>query len=105
MENHGDPRDREGESGAEHEEYEFLQETLKDEKKRGRIGKSTIIKCAALGLVFGMAVRALRFFALKPVGRRSACLRRRPDESVYSGRSGGRWKGMESRMLRRTEST
>ena len=55
MENHGDPRDREGESGAEHEEYEFLQETLKDEKKRGRIGKSTIIKCAALGLVFGMA--------------------------------------------------
>ena len=43
MENHGDPRDREGESGAEHEEYEFLQETLKDEKKRGRIGKSTII--------------------------------------------------------------
>ena len=32
MENHGDPRDREGESGAEHEEYEFLQETLKDEK-------------------------------------------------------------------------
>ena len=39
MENHGDPRDREGESGAEHEEYEFLQETLKDEKKRGRIGK------------------------------------------------------------------
>lgn len=36
MENHGDPRDREGESGAEHEEYEFLQETLKDEKKRGQ---------------------------------------------------------------------
>ena len=30
MENHGDPRDREGESGTEHEEYEFLQETLKD---------------------------------------------------------------------------
>ena len=65
MENHGDPRDREGESGAEHEEYEFLQETLKDEKKRGRIGKSTIIKCAALGLVFGMAA-SLGFFALKP---------------------------------------
>ena len=40
MENHGDPRDREGESGAEHEEYEFLQETLKDEKKRGRIAKT-----------------------------------------------------------------
>ena len=56
---------REGESGAEHEEYEFLQETLKDEKKRGRIGKSTIIKCAALGLVFGMAA-SLGFFALKP---------------------------------------
>lgn len=65
MENHGDPRDREGESGTEHEEYEFLQETLKDEKKRGRIGKSTIIKCAALGLVFGMAA-SLGFFALKP---------------------------------------
>ena len=55
---------REGESGAEHEEYEFLQETLKDEK-RGRIGKSTIIKCAALGLVFGIAA-SLGFFALKP---------------------------------------
>lgn len=70
MENHGDPRDREGESGAEHEEYEFLQETLKDEKKRGRIGKSTIIKCAALGLVFGMAA-SLGFFAAKTMGRRS----------------------------------
>lgn len=65
MENHGDPRDREGESGAEHEEYEFLQETLKDEKKRGRIRKSTVIKCAALGLVFGMTA-SLGFFALKP---------------------------------------
>ena len=65
MENHGDPRDREGESGTEHEEYEFLLETLKDEKKRGRIGKSTIIKSAALGLVFGMAA-SLGFFALKP---------------------------------------
>lgn len=65
MDNHGDPRDREGESGAGHEDYEFLQETLKDEKKRGRIGKSTIIKCAALGLVFGMTA-SLGFFALKP---------------------------------------
>ena len=65
MENHGDPRDREGESGTEYEEYEFLQETLKDEKKRGRIRKSTIIKCAVLGLVFGMTA-SLGFFALKP---------------------------------------
>ena len=65
MDNHGDPRDREGESGAEHEEYEFLQETLKDEKKRGRIRKSTIIKCTVLGLVFGMTA-SLGFFALKP---------------------------------------
>lgn len=65
MENHGDPRDREGESGAEHEEYEFLQETLKDEKKRGRIGKSTIIKCAALGTGIWYGGQSW-FFALKP---------------------------------------
>lgn len=70
MENREDPRIAEDISSEEQEEkYAFLQETRKDEKKRGKIRKSTVIKCTVLGLVFGMAA-SLGFFALKPWAER-----------------------------------
>lgn len=65
-----EPKDREntpeGEPG---EKYAFLQETVKDEKGRGRIKRSTIAKCAGLGLVFGLTA-SLGFFAAKPLAER-----------------------------------
>lgn len=70
MDYHEDPRESEKLPDEEHEEeYAFLQETRKDEKSRGRIGRSTLIKCACLGLVFGIAA-SLGFFALKPWAQR-----------------------------------
>lgn len=66
MEYHEEPRDRENTPDAEpEEEYAFLQETLKDEKGRGRISRGMIVKYACLGLVFGLTA-SLGFFALKP---------------------------------------
>ncbi|MDO4313670.1 MAG: PDZ domain-containing protein [Eubacteriales bacterium] len=63
---HDEPKDRENAPDVESkEEYAFLQETFKDEKGKGRIKRSTIIKCAGLGLVFGLTA-SLGFFALKP---------------------------------------
>lgn len=61
-----EPKDRENTPDAEpREEYAFLQETIKDEKDKGRIKKGTIMKCAGLGLVFGLTA-SLGFFAVKP---------------------------------------
>ena len=66
MEYHEEPMDRENTPDVEpEEEYAFLQETLKDEKKRGRISRGMIVKYACLGLVFGLTA-SLGFFALKP---------------------------------------
>ncbi|MCI8584136.1 MAG: serine protease [Dorea sp.] len=66
MEYHEEPMDRENTPDVEpEEEYAFLQETLKDEKKRGKISRGMIVKYACLGLVFGLTA-SLGFFALKP---------------------------------------
>ena len=66
MEYHEEPRDRDNTPDVEpEEEYAFLQETLKDEKGKGRISRGMILKYACLGLVFGLAA-SLGFFALKP---------------------------------------
>lgn len=66
MEYHEEPRDRDNTPDVEpEEEYAFLQETLKDEKGKGRISRGMIVKYACLGLVFGLAA-SLGFFALKP---------------------------------------
>lgn len=66
MEYHEEPRDRDNIPDVEpEEEYAFLQETLKDEKGKGRISRGMILKYACLGLVFGLAA-SLGFFALKP---------------------------------------
>lgn len=58
MEFHEEPAGKE-------EEYSFMQETIKD--KNGGHGKSRdrILKCAGLGLIFGLAA-CLGFYALKP---------------------------------------
>lgn len=66
MEYQEDPKDKGNTPDVEpEEEYAFLQETLKDEGGRRRISRSTIMKYAGLGLVFGFAA-SLGFFALKP---------------------------------------
>ncbi|MCI8940797.1 MAG: PDZ domain-containing protein [Dorea sp.] len=70
MEYHEEPRDRENPPDAEsEEEYAFLQETLKDERGRGRISRGMVVKYACLGLVFGLTA-SLGFFALKPWAER-----------------------------------
>lgn len=71
MENHEDPRETGKLPDEEHEEeYEFLQETLKDEKDKGKISRSSLIRWACLGLVFGIAA-SLGFYALKPWAQRA----------------------------------
>lgn len=63
MENHEEP-DVQGNAPEtdKPEEYEFLQETIKDSRKQK---KKMFFKYASLGLVFGMTA-SLGFFALKP---------------------------------------
>lgn len=66
MEYHEEPKDRENTPDVEPgEEYAFLQETLKDEKERGKAKRNKILKTAGMGLVFGIAA-SLGFFAVKP---------------------------------------
>lgn len=72
-----EPKDRENTPDTEpardteisHDEYAFLQETIKDEKKKGRITKGAVARWAGLGLVFGIAA-SLGFFAVKPWAER-----------------------------------
>ena len=55
MEYHEEPMDRENTPDVEpEEEYAFLQETLKDEKKRGKISRGMIVKNACQGLELGL---------------------------------------------------
>lgn len=64
MEDHEKPDIQNNSSETEKkEEYEFLQETIKDNTKQK---KRVFLKYAALGLVFGMTA-SLGFFALKPL--------------------------------------
>lgn len=67
-----EPKDRENIPDTEpaHDEYAFLQETIKDEKKKDRITKGMIARWAGLGLVFGIAA-SLGFFAVKPWAERT----------------------------------
>lgn len=63
---HEEPKDRDNTPDVEPgEEYAFLQETLKDEKERGKARRNRILKTAGRGLVFGIAA-SLGFFAVKP---------------------------------------
>lgn len=71
MEYHEEPKDRGNTPDVEsEEEYEFLQETLKDEKDKGRARRNRILKMAGMGLVFGVTA-SLGFFAVKPWAERA----------------------------------